>query len=70
MDPSQLLPYITGPAAGLAVLIWVVYMQRKDITELRKTTDAERSRADAAEEAARVTHQLIAELITRSRDAP
>ena len=67
MDPSQVLPYITGPAAGLAVLIWVVWMQRKDIAELRKIIDAERRRADAAEEAARAVHQLMAGLIDRSR---
>lgn len=67
MDPSQVLPYITGPAAGLAVLIWVVWMQRKDIAELRKIIDAERARADAAEEAGRATYQLIAGIVDRTR---
>ena len=67
MDPSAVLPYITGPAAALAVLIWVVWMQRKDIAELRKIIDAERRRADSAEEAARATHQLIAGLIKGGR---
>ena len=67
MDPTAILPYITGPAAALAVLIWVVWMQRKDIAELRKIIDAERRRADAAEEAARAVHQLMAGLIDRGR---
>jgi hypothetical protein len=61
------LPYITGPAAGLAVLIWVVWMQRKDIAELRKIIEAERRRADVAEEAGRATYQLIAGLMDKSR---
>ena len=67
MDPSQVLPYITGPAGAVAVLIWVVWMQRKDIAELRKTIDAERQRGDASEEAARATYQLVAGVLDRSR---
>jgi hypothetical protein len=63
VDPSVLLPYLTGPVAALVVLIWVVWMQRKDITELRRALDAERSRADSAEEAARTTNQLLSGLI-------
>ena len=70
MDPSLVLPYITGPAAGLAVLIWVVWMQRRDIAELRKIIDAERKRGDAAEEAARATHQLLSGLVNQGRGRP
>lgn len=57
------LPYLTGPVGALVVLVWVVWMQRKDIAELRKTIDAERHRADAAEEAARTTNQLLTGLV-------
>lgn len=67
MDVTAVLPYITGPAGALAVLIWVVWMLRRDITELRKTIDAERRRADSAEEAARTSNALIAGLLERSR---
>lgn len=67
MDPSVLFPYLTGSGGALAVLVWVVWMQRKDISELRKTIDAERRRADSAEEAARTSNQLIAGLLDRSR---
>ena len=67
VDPAAVLPYLTGPAAALAVLIWMVWLQRRDIAELRKIIDAERRRADAAEEAARAVHQLMAGLIDRSR---
>ena len=59
MDPSQLLPYISGPGAAVAVLIWVVWMQRKDIADMRRERDADRKRADLAEEAARTTNALL-----------
>ena len=65
MDPSTVIPYLTGPIGALAVLVWVVWMQRRDIAELRAVIDAERRRADAAEEAARTTNQLIAGLLER-----
>lgn len=67
MDITQLFPYLTGPIGALVVLIWVVWMQRKDLAELRRTVDAERRRADSAEEAARTSNQLIAGLLDRSR---
>lgn len=67
MDFTALLPYITGPAAAAAVLVWVVWMQRQDIADLRKTIDAERRRADSAEEAARTSNALIAGVLERSR---
>ena len=64
--PAELLPYITGPAAAVVVLMWVVWTQRQDIKELRRTIAAERSRADSAEEAARTVNQLISGLLDRS----
>jgi hypothetical protein len=67
MDPSALLPYLTGPIGALAVLVWVVWMQRKDLAEQRRTIEAERRRADSAEEAARAVHQLMAGLIDKAR---
>lgn len=67
MDLSSLLPYLTGPIGALVTLIWVVWMQRQDISELRRTVDAERRRADSAEEAARTSNNLIAGLLDRSR---
>ncbi len=67
MDIQALLPYLTGPAGALAVLIWVVWMLRRDIADLRVTVEAERRRADSAEEAARTSNALIAGLLERSR---
>ena len=67
MDVTTLLPYLTGPAGAVAVLIWMVWLQRKDIAELRKTVEAERRRADSAEEAARTSNALIAGVLERSR---
>jgi hypothetical protein len=51
--PTDLLPYLTGPAGAVVVLVWVVVMQRQDIKELRKAVDKQTSRGDAAEEAGR-----------------
>jgi hypothetical protein len=68
VDPANIFPYLTGPAGALAVLIWVVWMQRRDIAELRKIIDAERRRADSAEEAARTTYELLAGLVKTGRD--
>ena len=65
MDPATIIPYLTGPVGALVTLAWVVWMQRRDIAELRATIEAERRRADAAEEAARTTNQLIAGLLER-----
>jgi hypothetical protein len=67
MDTATLLPLLTGPVAGLAILVWVVWMQRRDLADLRKALDAERRRADSAEEAARTTNSLLAGLINRVR---
>ena len=67
MDATTLLPYVTGPAGAVAVLVWVVWMQRRDLAELRRTVEAERKRADSAEEAARTANTLIAGVLERSR---
>ena len=67
MDATQLFPYLTGPIGALVVLIWWVWTLRKDLAELRGTVDAERRRADAAEEAARTANALIAGVLERSR---
>lgn len=63
-----MLPYLTGPAGAVAVLLWWVWTQRRDIAELRRTVDAERRRADSAEEAARTANALIAGVLERSRN--
>ena len=68
MDITQLFPYLTGPIGALVVLIWWVWTLRKDVSELRRTIDAERRRADSAEEAARTANQLIAGVLERSRN--
>lgn len=65
MTPQDLLPFLTGPAAACVVLVWVVWMARKDLAEARKTIEAERKRADSAEEAARTASALIAGLVER-----
>ena len=67
MDLTQILPYLSGPAGALVTLAWVVWMQRRDIAELRATISAERRRADSAEEAARTANALIAGVLERSR---
>lgn len=66
MTAADVLPYLTGPVAAVVVLIWVVWMQRKDIEELRATVDAERRRADSAEEAARTTNALLSGIMERA----
>lgn len=67
MDFPAVVPYLTGPVGALVVLAWWVWTQRRDINELRKIIDAERHRADAAEEAARTANALIAGVLERSR---
>ena len=67
MDFTALLPYLSGPVGGLAIALWWVWTLRQDVKELRKTIDAERSRADAAVEAARTANALIAGVLERSR---
>lgn len=67
MDLPAVLPYLTGPTAAVATLVWWVWTLRRDLAEMRRTIDAERRRADVAEEAARTSNQLIAGLLDRSR---
>jgi hypothetical protein len=64
---ETVLPYLTGPAGALAVLIWVVWMQRKDIADLRRAAEAERSRADSAEEAARTSSELLRAILDQAK---
>ena len=56
---DAILPYLTGPAAALVVLVWVVWMQRQDIKDLRRTVKAANKRADSAEEAARSSLDML-----------
>jgi hypothetical protein len=66
VDPAEILPYLTGPVGALAVLIWVVWMQRQDIRELRRALDAQTTRANSAEDAARTTLATINALAGRN----
>jgi len=59
MTADVILPYLTGPAAALVVLVWVVIMQRQDIKDLRRTVKAASKRADSAEEAARSSLEML-----------
>lgn len=70
MQPVDFLPFLSGPAAAVVVLVWVVWMQRRDISELRKTNEADRRRADVAEEAARTTNSLLQALLHDKREPP
>ena len=63
--PAELLPYITGPAAAVVVLIWWVWTLRKDLAEKDRTIAAERKRADSSEEAARTANHLLSGLMDR-----
>lgn len=65
MDPATLLPWLSGPVGAAAVLIWVVVMLRRDLADMHRALDAERRRADSAEEAARTTNALLAGIINR-----
>jgi hypothetical protein len=65
VDPSLIFPYLTGPAAAVVVLVWVVVMQRADIKELRRALDAQTLRASAADEAARAALATINTLAGR-----
>ena len=40
MTADAILPYLTGPAAAVVVLVWVVWMQRQDIRDLRRINEA------------------------------
>ena len=62
MDPATIVPLLTGNVGALVILIWVVWMQRQDIRDMRTALDAERRRADSAEEAARASLTVISAL--------
>jgi len=59
MTADVILPYLTGPAAAVAVLVWVVWMQRQDLRDLRRVNEAANKRADSAEEAARSSLEML-----------
>jgi len=59
MTADVILPYLTGPAAAVVVLVWVVWMQRQDIKDLRRINEAASKRADSAEEAARSSLEML-----------
>ena len=67
MSPSDILPLISGPAAAVAVLIWVVWMQRQDIKEMRRALDAANTRASVADDAARTTLAALNTLAGRGQ---
>ena len=66
MTAADVLPYLTGPVAAVVVLIWVVWMQRQDIKELRAEREALLKRADSAEDAARTSNALISGLLKQA----
>ena len=53
MTADAILPYLTGPAAAVFILLWFVWLQRQDIKEMRRENAALQARADSAEDAAR-----------------
>ena len=55
MTPADFLPLLSGPAAAVVILVWMVWMQRQDIKEMRRALDAANARATVADEAARTT---------------
>jgi hypothetical protein len=67
---QDILPLLTGPAAAVAVLVWLVWMQRRDLTDLRRALEAERVRADSAEEAARTSLAVISSLTGQALPVP
>lgn len=67
MDFPAVITYVSGPAGALVALAWWIFTLRRDVAELRKIIEAERRRADAAEEAARTANALIAGVLERSR---
>lgn len=70
MTIQDLLPLLTGPVAALVVLVWLVWMQRRDIADMRKALEAERVRADSAEEAARTSLAVISSLTGQALPVP
>lgn len=65
MSADAILPYLTGPAAAVFILLWFVWLQRQDIKELRRENAALRARADSAEDAARTALATINTLAGR-----
>jgi hypothetical protein len=70
VTPTTVVPLLTGPVAALVVLIWVVWMLRQDIKDMRRALEAERRRADSAEEAARASLTVISALTGQSIPQP
>ena len=70
MTFQDILPLLTGPVAALVVLVWVVWMLRKDIADMRDALAAERVRADSAEEAARTSLAVISALTGQPLPTP
>ena len=69
MNPTDILPYLSSPVAAVVILVWIVYMQRQDIKELRRAYEAANARALAAEEAARASLATINTLAGRDTRA-
>ncbi len=65
MTVDQLLPLLTGPVAGLAIAIWMIFMLRSDLKQKDKMIEALQRRADAAEVAASTSNALLTKLIDR-----
>ena len=63
MEFAQIAPYLTGPVAALAVLVFWVILMRKDMADMRKALEDERKRADSAEEAARTVNALLSKVL-------
>jgi hypothetical protein len=70
VTPTTVVPLLTGPVAALVVLIWVVWMLRQDIKDMRRALEAERRRADSAEEAARASLTVISALTGQAISPP
>ena len=59
MTADVILPYLSGPAAAVVILVWFVILQRQDIKDLRRVNEAANRRADSAEEAARSSLEML-----------
>ena len=67
MTPTDFLPLLSGPAAAVVILVWMVWMQRQDIKEMRRALDAANARATVADEAARTTLAALNSLAGRGQ---
>ena len=67
VTPRRILPYLSGPAAAVVILVWVVWMQRQDLKEMRRALDAANARATVADEAARTTLAALNTLAGRGQ---